>query len=214
MSEKFTWLDNPIYIFLSNACDIMWLNILWFICSIPIITMGASTIALYTAMLKIVRGKGQSVTKMFFCAFRENLKQGCILTGIFCMFGFCLYMNVRVCEFFEDIALNIFAILIVVLMTIYVFMFSYVFPLLAQFENSINCHLKNAFAMSVCHLHYTILIVILNMLPIGLFLNQPRIFAVTLPFWGLIGIALIALINTKMFVKIFDQYIIENRSEG
>ena len=47
---------------ISYACC---LNVLWFICSLPIITIGASTSALYYISLKIVRGEEGHVFSSF-----------------------------------------------------------------------------------------------------------------------------------------------------
>ena len=43
---KFFNLDSPLMSGLSKLADLIWLNILAFICSIPIITIGASMTAL------------------------------------------------------------------------------------------------------------------------------------------------------------------------
>ncbi len=51
------WTDNVVMRALSRLCDFMLLNILWVVCSIPLFTIGASTTALYTVMLKIVRNE-------------------------------------------------------------------------------------------------------------------------------------------------------------
>ena len=64
---------------LLKLCWSCWLNILWFLCSLPIFTIGAATTALYYASLKIVREEETNVTAMFFRSFRENFKQA---TGI------------------------------------------------------------------------------------------------------------------------------------
>ncbi len=48
--------DNPVWRFIGKLGDLMILNILWVICSIPIFTMGASTTAVYYVTMKLVRG--------------------------------------------------------------------------------------------------------------------------------------------------------------
>ena len=41
-------MDNPFWRFMSLVADLIILNLLFVLCSIPIITIGASTTALYT----------------------------------------------------------------------------------------------------------------------------------------------------------------------
>ena len=73
---KFFNLDSPLMKFLSRMTDILWLNILTVVCSIPIITAGASFTALHYVCLKMVRDEEGYITKTFFRSFKENLKQG------------------------------------------------------------------------------------------------------------------------------------------
>ena len=67
--------DNPVWRFIGKFFDIMVLNILWTVCSIPIVTMGASTTAVYYVMLKLVRDEEGPTVKSFFRSWRENFKQ-------------------------------------------------------------------------------------------------------------------------------------------
>ena len=52
--------------------DIMALGFLWILCSLPVITIGASTTALYYAMVKSVKNNDGYVTKEFFRSFKLN----------------------------------------------------------------------------------------------------------------------------------------------
>ena len=47
--------DNRIIRILTTLCDFLILNILWLVCSVPVITAGASTTALYSVMFKIIK---------------------------------------------------------------------------------------------------------------------------------------------------------------
>ena len=53
--------------------DIMALGFLWILCSLPVITIGASTTALYYAMVKSVKNNDGYVTKEFFRSFKLNV---------------------------------------------------------------------------------------------------------------------------------------------
>ena len=64
---------------LLKLCNACYLNILWFLCSIPVFTAGAATTALYYTTLKMVQGDDTGVTTLFFRGFRQNFKQGTTL---------------------------------------------------------------------------------------------------------------------------------------
>ena len=67
---KFFSYESKFSQLLLRLCYACYLNLLWFICSLPIFTIGASTTALYYTSLKIVRGEESYVGPTFFRAFR------------------------------------------------------------------------------------------------------------------------------------------------
>ena len=75
-------VENPVMSYFAVLRDWIILSALWCVCSLPVITIGTSTAAMYYVTLKMVRKEEIAVTKTFFCAFRDNLKQGMILTLI------------------------------------------------------------------------------------------------------------------------------------
>ena len=71
---KFFSVDSPLYRFLSRVLDILKLNFLWILGSLPVFTIGASTTALYYTVHKSIRGDRGYTTRTFFGAFRDNFK--------------------------------------------------------------------------------------------------------------------------------------------
>ena len=72
MNDIFSF-DNKFILFINKIIYASWLNILWLLCSLPILTIGASSTALYTVSIKVVRGEEGNITRQFFAAFRDNL---------------------------------------------------------------------------------------------------------------------------------------------
>ena len=64
--------DNPVWRFIGKLGDLIILNVLWLITSIPIVTIGASTTALYYVTLKLVRDEDGYTIRSFFKSFKEN----------------------------------------------------------------------------------------------------------------------------------------------
>ena len=199
--------DSALSNGLAHVVDLLILNILWIICSLPVITLGVSTAALYYSMIKLVREKDCGITKMFFHSFFQNLKQGCGLTILFLISGIILYSGIQTYSIIGGLFGKIAMVVLSVLLIMWGILFSYVFPLLAQFDNTIKNTIKNAFIISISNLGKTLIITVLNAVPIILLWGMPYILVVSLPIWLFWGIALIAFINSKLFVKIFDKYI-------
>ena len=66
--RKFFSLDSSLMIFLSNLTDIIVLNVMCFICCIPIITIGPSVTAMHYITLKIARDEEIYVLRDYFKA--------------------------------------------------------------------------------------------------------------------------------------------------
>ena len=71
--------DSPIMRFLTQAAELAWLNVLWVVCSLPVVTFGASTAALCTAVRNMIRENGRWNAAAFFRAFRDNFKKSTLL---------------------------------------------------------------------------------------------------------------------------------------
>ena len=50
------------------------LNVLWLVCSLPVVTMGASCAALYQGLGKLIAGEDGHVARQFFRAWGETGK--------------------------------------------------------------------------------------------------------------------------------------------
>ena len=64
---------------ISALIDMIWAGMLWLLCSLPVITLGASTTALYYAVVKCVRHDRGRLTPSFFRSFRSNFRQATLL---------------------------------------------------------------------------------------------------------------------------------------
>lgn len=202
-----SYSDNKVLQVLAVIGDLMVLNLLWLLCCLPVVTAGASTTALYYSLLKMVRKEETYPARMFFRAFRQNLKQSIPLTILLLLVCAVLYVDLNVAR---NTAINfgpLLSILVAALFVVFAMVTSYVFPLLAQFENTIKGTLKNALFMSIWHLPYSVAILLLNMLPVLLAFLLPNLFIKCLGVWLLVGGAGIAYVNSRLFVRIFDRYI-------
>ena len=77
-------IDTPFYRFMLKFVQLMYLTFLWLVCSIPVITIGASTTALYYVCFKLAKDEESYLTRQFFNAFKVNFKQAtCIWSIVF-----------------------------------------------------------------------------------------------------------------------------------
>lgn len=59
----------------SRLIDMILAGLYWLICSLPVITLGAASTALYYSVVKCVRHERGRLTGVFFSAFRRELRQ-------------------------------------------------------------------------------------------------------------------------------------------
>lgn len=213
---KFLGYDSPIMSFLSKMADLLFLNILTLIFSIPIITIGAATTAAQYTALKIHREEGH-VMSCFWKSFKMNLKQSTVIWFIFAAYSvititaYLVYGNMggKIASAAQGVmmATLIFA----------AFLYAWVIPLQSRFVNTIRVTFKNAFYMAFRYFFRTLLMVILNALPVGLFLLIFLVLGLRgFPIWLLFGISVpiywCALLYDKIFEKLEDM-ILENEQE-
>ena len=66
MMNRIFDMDNPLWRFLGKLADLMILNILFLLCSIPIFTIGASLTGVYYVCLKIKEQEEGYIVRNFF----------------------------------------------------------------------------------------------------------------------------------------------------
>lgn len=198
------WTDNVVMRALSRLCDFMLLNILWVVCSIPLFTIGASTTALYTVMLKIVRNEEGYIVKGFFGAFKENFKKSTIMWLILAAVGIVLGIDSRVAAGMTSTMRMIFQSAFIIFGIVWVCVVIYTFPLTARYENTIKNTFKNALLLSIAKLPYTLLMLVITVGPVLLTLVNSMTLMIGLALWLVVGVALVAWLNSFLLRKVFE----------
>lgn len=151
-------LDGPLMQLINKVVYSVYLNILWFICCIPIVTIGASTTALFYVTLKIAKNDEGNITKAFFHSFRVNLKQSTIVWMILLCMGIILGVDGYVVYHmrYENAFWTLCTAFLIIAAAAYAIVLMYIFPLMARFENTISAMFKNALFMGIQFLFCTI----------------------------------------------------------
>ena len=207
MSKLFR-MDSPLMRFLTKIADLMVLNILFCVTSIPLITIGASWTALYSVTLKMVRDEEGSVSRSYFRSFRQNFRQATLLwLGVLVLLAL-LVLDIRVLNgMSEGTAPGLLRVGVEILALLGIMVLQYLFPSLARFEASLADTLKNACMMALAHLPKTALMTAAVVGAVWITLINNTTIAVGLTVWPLIGFALVAFGNSGILRKIFDNYV-------
>lgn len=152
---KFFSTEGGIYKFMTRLWDMIKLNFLWLICSLPIVTIGVSTIAAFTITLKMVEEKEGYVARAFFKAFKANFKQGIVIGPITIVFAVALYLDFTLGK--QYIGFVILGILSAFLFGIAII---YTYPLLARYENKLLKTIRNSMRIAMRYFGRTIFLVV------------------------------------------------------
>ena len=211
MLSGFFNYDNPVWRFIGKFGDLIILNVLWFVCSIPIFTIGASTTAVYYVTLKLARNDDGYTIRSFFKSFKENFKQATIIWLIMLAVGLILGFDMlfftrggfNMSQQFKTVMVTIFLAMSI----IYLAIITYIFPLQSRFYNTI----KRTFFMSIRHLFQTIAIIVIDVAVVVAMVMIPQI----MMFGVLFGFPLLAFINSYILSPILQKYMPkEDREDG
>lgn len=196
---KFFDLESPLMQVLNKVADLMILNLLTVLCCIPIITTGASLTAMHYVALKMARNEECYIARDFFKSFKLNLKQGTAIWLIELFIIVVLAGDFLIMSRTDISFGNVLKVVLTVIALLALFTFTFVFPVLAKFENTVLRTIKNAFFIGVLQFPKTIAMMVLSVVPIVLFFLFPQI----TPIIFLFGLTAPAWLSAKMYSGYF-----------
>lgn len=155
--------DSPVLGFITKIVHCVYLNILWLVCSLPIVTIGASTTALFYVTLKMAKNEEGNITRAFFHSFKDNFKQGTIIWMILLVLGIILGIDGYVLYHmrFENAFWTICSAVFIVALAAYAIVVMYIFPLLSRFDNTVTAMFKNSIMLGMRFLFCTVLMAVI-----------------------------------------------------
>lgn len=197
---RFLSMNSTFYRLIVRFWDMVKLNVLWVIFSLPIVTIGASTVAAYSVTLRMVDDSEGDVAKQFINSFKENWRQGIFLGIMSTAACYFVYLNL---EFFNKLETSpitfLFAAIIISFLSL--LYLTYAFPLCARYHNSLIGILKNSSAIALRYFVRTFALWLVIVVLILLFM-----FNTTLMFFGaLIGPVSIFLTVSGFASKFFKE---------
>ena len=198
-------MDSPLMRAVGRVGDLALINILFLLCSLPVFTLGASSAALYTVTLQIVRHEEGKLVRTFFGAFKRNFGQSTVLTLIVLAVFAGLYLDLRVMQANPSMFPLVFRVGTFVAAILICFTASYVFALQAKFDNSIGGTLKNAFLLSIAHPFSSIAIAVLTFLPVAMAVFATYYFLLASIVFFLFWFSCAAALNSYLFERIFKK---------
>lgn len=168
--------EGGLYKFMTTLWNVFKINMLWILCSIPIVTFGASTIAAFDVMMKMSDDEEGYVARQFIKSFKSNIKNGIPLGLLFIV---CLYIVWLDFSLFNQLEDNPIVLLIAGIIAVFIFVLSfiYAFALEARYENTLFRTLKNSVDISMKYFGRTFLLVLVILIElVAIFWNSVTMF--------------------------------------
>lgn len=195
--------ENGLFRTVDRIADTVGLSVLWLVCSLPLVTIGPATAALYYSAVKCVRrGEGHTYGN-FFRAFRENLRAGAITSLVLLPVLLLLLWGRDICFTAARSGSQAAAVLWVaysVVMVIPLGVLWYAFPLLSRFTLGPGQLLQMFLRLCIKHLPTTVGLVLFNGALVFLTVN----FWMFLPMLVTPGIG--ALGSSLLLERVFKRY--------
>ncbi len=195
--------DSMFSRFLYFVADMVTLHFLWLIHSIPIVTIGASTTALYYSCMKRIRTGEGYVTKNFRKSFRENFRQSTIIWLILLVISVVFFCDLRIGMALDGMIGSFMLVSCSIFLIPLLLLSIYIFPVQAKFENPVFENVKNALIMSIRHFPCSLFLIAIYGMLLLLLISFP-------PLAGLLlccGAGLIGYLTSNIFIFIFRKYI-------
>lgn len=194
--------NSPFGRFMNRLVDVILLSLLTIICCLPIITAGAAFSALYYVLLKMVRDNDNGIIRSYFKGFKDNFLKATALWLIVAPVIVIVYLDFYLLSTVAMDYSDVVKILLLIIGALLLMVGNYIFPMQAQFENTVWGTLKKAFILSIMNLPKSLIMLLIMASPIVILLFFPE----TVYFLPFFCIAAIPYLKTEILVRIFDQY--------
>ena len=195
--------DNPVIRFFIWLGYIWWLNILWLICSLPVVTIGPSTTALIYSCMKLKKDEGYP-TKNFFKSFKENFRQASLIWLIYLAVGALIVLGLIFWNNVQIPGAKLCWAVVIAVGIFYVISLMYVFAIQSKFVNSIKDTIRFSVLVAFANLKDTFLIfcvfagVVLANIFTTLVVNVITLF---------VGMGIITYLLGIYYAHVFEKYI-------
>lgn len=185
--------NSPLGRWLAFFLDALLISVAWAICSIPIVTIGASTAALHRVAQNWMRERSDCDLKAFFRAFKENLRGGTAVWLILLVPLAVILFNAYIVWISSAETPQFAQWMVIVTAVIWMATAVYAFALQAIFENTPMRTVGNALRIAASHFTTTLILILLFgfaifctlLFPPGSFLYVPLcVFLSARPTWN------------------------------
>lgn len=212
--RDFFSMDGTLFRFLSKVADIMILNLLFILCCLPVVTIGAAVTALSYVTLKMKDQEEGYIWKSFFQSFKQNFGQATVIWLIMLALGAVLRVDLWLTGAMHGNLQLLMRVCVGAGILVWLMVFLYVFPLQSRFYNTIGMTMKNALLLAIGNFPRTACMILVMIGAAVLTVWNNMTFWYGILVWLMFGFAAIAWINSQLLYGIFAKLMPEEAAAG
>lgn len=198
--------DNFLHRFFLLAGGFIGLNLLWILTSLPVITVGASTTALYYCTLKLHKDREISIWKCYWKSFRGNFFQATAVWLCLAAAGICVWFEKKAVVSMPGAMSAVFTYVVWGMGLLLLVTALYVFPTIASFENKTGRLAVFALCFAARKPGYALCVAAVTCLPMYFTIVDTQMFPIYFFVWIMCGFSLTAYVNSWFLWRLFCPY--------
>lgn len=194
-------MESRLFQIVEKTVNLIKLNIIWVLCSLPLVTAGAALCALHVTAVRILEGEEGYVFRDFWTVYRSKMRLSLKLwlpllaAAVILIYDYMFWREVE-----GNLAEGM-RVLICVLSGLWIALVIYVFPLAARMETAAGVTLRNGLLLVLKYLPQSVYLLFIT----GVFLAAALLWTPVFGAGVLAGGALLALVQGKMLMWIFGK---------
>ncbi len=156
---KFFNTDGPLYRFMNQFKDLLVFNFIWILFSLPIVTIGASSVAACAVGMKIAKNEEGYIARSFVKEFKKNWKQGTAVWLMMVLLGYALYLDFQILHVQANPSVLV-IIASIAAVVVFFLSFTYAFALLARYDNTVLHTIQNSYHIALHYFGRTIAMIV------------------------------------------------------
>ncbi len=194
-------MESRLFQIVEKTVNLIKLNIIWVLCSLPLVTAGAALCALHVTAVRILEGEEGYVFRDFWTVYRSKMRLSLKLwlpllaAAITLIFDYMFWREVE-----GNLAEGM-RVLICVLAGMWIALVIYVFPLAARMETAAGVTFRNGLLLVLKYLPQSVYLLFIT----GVFLAAALLWTPVFGAGVFAGGALLALVHGKMLMWIFGK---------
>jgi uncharacterized membrane protein YesL len=139
---------NRVYRVLEVFTDLVYLNVLWLVTCLPVVTIAPATVAMFGVVRGWIRGKDVPTTREFFSLFKENFGQSLAVGFVWFVLGALLAADFLLVGQMESFRRPLYVVFLVFAL-LYASATVYLFPVMVNYELDWKAVIKNSLLFSI-----------------------------------------------------------------